>query len=113
MDAKRFAYFGVGVLALMMAVVVGFHVGSPSVSAQAPGVIAEYFMELGSKNCHYLVMENGDVWVREAINCSDDARWLQPAVFMGNFFDGGPIPTSPSTWGKVKGQYEDKAGDDR
>jgi len=112
---KRFALFSFGVLCLMLAVAVGFHIGSQTAQAQGPGLVVAYSVD-GVMSQQYVMMDNGDVYARSIIYGWDPTDTYQvplytserPVHYVGNFWNGAPVPIENSTWGGVKGLYDQK-----
>jgi hypothetical protein len=137
---KRFMYFSIAVLCLMVSALIGFHIGSESAQAQAPraaitpsspstGII------VGVDWAGYVLDQLGQVWYMHngcwerrteadppvpvseiklwsyyTVVTNDDTVWAHhggPWEQCGPW-PGGPVPTSPDTWGGVKGKYEGK-----
>jgi hypothetical protein len=96
---KRFALFSFGVLCLMLAVAVGYLLGSQTAQAQGGFEILTF-----SDNRHYVMLNNGDVYYREVYDPGTGYYSTHPAKYMGNYWSDQPVPTSPSTWGGVKSQ---------
>jgi hypothetical protein len=54
-------------------------------------------------------LQNGDIYRRTGDLANGGI--LSPdghEQYMGNFWQGGPVPISPSTWGGAKGKYDGK-----
>jgi hypothetical protein len=100
-------YFSISILCLSIAALIGFHIGSRSAVAQAPEPIAGYSMSVdGDLRIHYVMLSNGDVYGNYNHGASH-SMFPGPAQYRGNFWTGtAPVPTSPTTWGGVKGKYE-------
>jgi len=101
---KRFMYLSIGVLSLMLAVAVGYHVGSPPVQAQTANWYRMVIDPNTAHTHHYVMTAEGNVFHR--------ANYLgQPftddLVFVGNFWQEPPVATDQGTWGGVKGKYND------
>ncbi len=100
---KKFFYLSAGLMCLAITLLVGFHIGSRSVQAQAPGIVVG--VAAGNTTSMGLILENGDVWVNQAPGAP--ARFMNPAVPLGNFWTGAaPVPVSEQTWGSVKDAYK-------
>jgi hypothetical protein len=54
---------------------------------------------------HNVMLSNGDVYARTGNCASFDSS---PAVYVGNFFDNQPTPTSPTTWSAIKSRFGDQ-----
>ncbi len=104
--AKRFALPLFGVLCLMLSALIGFHLGAKDVDAQVSDIQAGYrIVNYGNDVLHFVMTSPGDVYVRR----SSSGGWAETEPFyLGNYFGSGPVPTSPNTWGGVKGKYEGK-----
>lgn len=102
---KRFALFSFSILCLMLAVAVGFHLGSHSAMAQAPEAITGYrTVVVGSTNIlHFVMLSNGDVYVHQS---NYDGPWINTLQPVGNFWSDAPVSTSPESWGAIKDQYK-------
>ncbi len=97
---KRFMMFSVSVLCLAVAVLIGFHVGSQRVEAQAPADISGYRVVSDTQyNWHCVMLPNGDVYQRQY---SKGVHYWSEANYLGNYWDG-TVSTGQSTWGDVKG----------
>lgn len=85
---KRFMFLSIGVLCLAIAVLIGFYVGSQQAKAQAPRAeIVGYAID--SSNRHYVLLANGDVFIRPAaISSMTHFEPLSPATLMGNYWSG-------------------------
>lgn len=105
---KRFVFLSIGVLCLMLSALIGFHIGSESAQAQAqpPQAIAGLAQWLGYMD--FVMLDNGDLYWNN--RGAQHVPYSAPATYLGNFWTGemGPVPTSPNTWGGVKGKYEGK-----
>ena len=100
---KRFMFASIGLLCLMLAVAVGYHVGSRVAHAQPMDVM--YLMSAPWDNRPpYLltVFPNGDIYRRGVWS---PWQMQDPPEFIGNYWWSGPVATGQSTWGNVKGQY--------
>lgn len=78
--ARRFMLVSIGILCLMLAALIGFHIGNGSVRAQAPegGPIVGFVWE-GA--VHHVILANGDMY-------SNSANLRGPAEFIGNIWTG-------------------------
>jgi len=96
--------FSIGVLCLAVAALIGFHVGSQTVQAQASDFQTGFHIaQNGAAGLYaYYATNTGDVYVREIP--SSGGPWSGGApVYVGNFFSGQPVSASPSTLGGVCG----------
>ena len=106
---KRFALFSFGVLCLMLAVAVGFHVGSQTAQAQPMETL--YFVRPhGGTNgsAHVIaITPGGDIYSR-AFDPSHQWQSTDPPNFNGNYWWGTAVPVRGSTWGGIKSQLDGK-----
>lgn len=105
---KRFMYLSIGVLCLMLAATVGYHLGSQTAQAQAPETITGYRVVNGpSLTDHFVMLSNGDVY-RQSHGSVYGTTFNTIPTKVGNFWtgQGGAVPTEQKTWGAVKGQYD-------
>ncbi len=103
---KRFMYLSVAMLCLALTLLIGFHIGTRSVQAQAPEPITGYVVSQPSTQVsHYVMLSNGDVY-RQIHDQSVGAVFGTPTPrFLGNFW-GGTVPVSERTWGSTKDAYK-------
>lgn len=100
---KRFALFSFGMLCLMLAIAVGYHLGSQTAQAQG-GEIGFYRVGVTENWVHHFVMlPGGDVYRRKH-DAGQTNFTGAPLEYMGNYWDGPPVPVESSTWGGIKGQ---------
>ena len=131
--AKRFFFVSAGVLCLMLAAAVGFHMGSTS--ARASYVLTTTGIR-AINGASYLLDENNQVWEFPG----PDGTWTRAATYdppvpienikfwnggelitWGNVawregggwhncgpWPGGTVPTNQSTWGATKEQFKPK-----
>lgn len=60
---KRFMYFSVSVLCMAIAAIIGFHIGSSTISAQTASDIQYHTVECGSGKCLvHAITPSGDVY---------------------------------------------------
>lgn len=102
---KRFMFFSIGVLCLMLSALIGFHIGGRQARAQGPGVVL-----VGSGGDHpiWVMTETGDVYTSSP-NLGGVGDWFfeRPADFVGNFWTGdGAVATQESTIGEIKSKYD-------
>lgn len=101
---KKLMYLSISMLCLAITMLIGFHIGSQSVKAQAPEAISGYrIYQDGGHVRHFVLLSNGDIYRRQHPQGSES---LAPLVYLGNFWEGGPVPTSPQSLGGVKEQYK-------
>ena len=107
---KRFFLFSVSVLCLALAALIGFHVGSSTVEAQAPGFMEGFTAISGEE--FFVILENGDLWRNNARNQGADFPTFDRLPFLvGNFWTGPPVSTESTTFGGIKNQYRQKEDD--
>ncbi len=105
---KKAMYLSITMLCLALTLLIGFHLGSHSVQAQAPEPITGYRVLSPSQSTlvdHFLMLSNGDV-SRQSHDKTFGAIFNEPPTYVGNFWSGVPVPVSESTWGKIKGQFK-------
>lgn len=108
--ARRFMFVSIGVFFLALSALIGFHIGSRTAVAQVNPLLS---FTAADDNTHYVIDAIGDVWVQEpaeipGASCAGNS-WLaycEPARYIGNFFTGPPLATSPETWGGIKNKYD-------
>lgn len=111
---KGFALFSFSILCLVLAVTVGGHLGSQDARAQAPGLVIGFTANAsGIGGDHYVMLDNGDVYYRRvkygadgALHYDDNAELECHLNYVGNFWSGGPVSTSPESWGAIKDRYK-------
>jgi hypothetical protein len=80
-------------------VLIGFHIGSQRVEAQAPEDIGGYRVVGDTQYIWHIVMlPNGDVFQKQYSRGTH--QWYE-SQYLGNFWDG-VVTTDQSTWGGVK-----------
>ncbi len=104
---KRFALFSFGCLCLMLAVAVGYHLGSQAAQAQAPEPIGGVMGSYQTPQMRYAIMlSNGDVYENNWHGAF--GYFVGPPTYRGNFWYDQPVPSESSTWGGIKSQLETK-----
>jgi hypothetical protein len=106
---KKLMYLSISILCLSISALIGFHVGSQSVQAQAPELITGYgvIRHVGDNLVdHFVMLSNGDVWKQDSVD-DDFGTPTRSPVYMGNFW-GGTVPTGATSWGQIKGEYKGK-----
>jgi len=99
MAARRFFYISAALLCLSLA----FHFGYTTARAQAPlgnpivGIAVEGSLMIG-------FTANGDTYSR-VINSITPGGYGAPAILIGNFWSGGPVPAIREALGQVKARY--------
>ena len=95
---KRFMYLSIGVLCLMLAVVAGYHLGSQTAQAQAANDVTG--SHWNGEHTWTVMLANGDLYKnsRHPFLCIFE----EPATYLGNFWNGAPVPTSSESWGSIK-----------
>lgn len=94
--AKRFAFVSFGILCLMLAALVGFHIGSRSAQAQSPERTIVGVTHAGDISRIFVVTSNGDLYAGRDRLETPLNRW-------GNVWTGqDPVPTESSTGGNIK-----------
>ena len=84
----------------ILTLAVAYHLGANSAISQGFGTavgICSY--ESGSSKNVYVVTDCGDCYRKWSIS-SDLESW----EYWGNIY-GGPSPTQPTTWGKIKAEF--------
>jgi hypothetical protein len=129
---KRFMYLSISVLCLSVSALIGSHIGTRSAQAQAPGPIysdtgivthfAEWMLDqygqtwfIGSSwertapDVPSWLFNQIKSWHLTVIITQDNSAWKWNGTEWVNLgpWPGGPVPTSPNTWGDVKGKYDD------
>ena len=85
---KRVLMFSVSVLCLAVSLLIGFHVGSQQVEAQAPAGVQYFYQQYGNSDHYLAILPNGDVYHQ-----SEASDQLQPnPTYFGNFW-GDMDPT--------------------
>ena len=131
---KRFMFASIGLLCLMLAVAVGYHLGSQSARAEASPIPGIAFVDGsavldvngetwdsigGSPYCWFSVpelaplpipMEDIANWSVRAIVTVQGDMWIFGSQGWENCgpWPGGPVETKRDSWGAIKGQYEKK-----
>jgi hypothetical protein len=95
--ARAFLVVCLGILALAVA----FHLGAQSAQGQGTGTIVGV-TAIGANGIPFAITSNGDCYV--AWNFSYPS-FPYTFVYAGNVFGGGPVQTTPSTLGQIKGKY--------
>jgi hypothetical protein len=93
--ARVFFYVSLGILALAVA----FHFGAQSAQGQVPGnpVVAACGASNGGGFLEVVaITANGDAYKSSDLGNSWQRR--------GNCFAGAPVPTVPTTWGRIKAE---------
>ena len=104
---KRFMYFSVSVLCLAFAALIGFYIGSHQVEAQVQDPISGYcVLSDGTYIYHFTMLSNGDTYIRHStIYWNNPIEFLHPEPkYYGNFWEGA-VSTDKSSWGDIKGQF--------
>ena len=104
---ERVLYIIIGVL--IGVVVMQWQQGPQPAQAQAPDAVAGYrAVGNGGLIYHEVMLSNGDIYQQSH---SGDSAQLgfrgDGLIYVGNFWDGGPTPTNPQSWGGIKGKYGD------
>jgi len=94
--AKRFFYVSLGILALAGA----FHLGARSAQGQSGSTIVG-ITTINSGSWPVAIAANGDCYIPQNFTWSS-LPWQ--FVYAGNVFSSGPIPTIPTTWGRIKAE---------
>ena len=103
---KRFMFLSITVMCMAVTLLIGMHIGSKNVEAQASTVTG--FSVSGEYV--WVMLSNGEVYSRP-VEYYGDENWewksslLPQPDLTGSFFNG-PVPVSEQTWGGIKGQYE-------
>jgi len=91
---KRFMYLSIGLMCMAITLLIGFHLGSHSVQAQAPEAINGYRVyQAGTLINHFIMLSNGDVYRQTHEQGATTPFSGAPAFFVGNFW-GGTVPVS-------------------
>ena len=100
---KRFLMFSVSVLCLAIAALIGFHIGSHQVEAQAPPEVQYFVTPTGEHLTVNItaILPNGDVYSRQIYH----GNWYDVIQSPGNFWEGA-VSTDKSSWGDIKGQFK-------
>ena len=102
--AKRFFFVSAGVLCLMLAAAIGFHMGSATAKAQnSPTMsptIAGFAID-GTKGNFFVIGPDGTVY-------QNSASLSEPAWVKGHYWNGSTVPTNESTWGATKQEFKPK-----
>ena len=86
--ARRFAFVSFGLLCLMLAALIGFHIGSHSARAVVPEASGWRVTQFDEDKVYYHVLvSNGDVFVR-GLSLPNGRLDDPPAKYAGNFWDG-------------------------
>ena len=102
---KRFLMFSIGCLCLAVSALIGFHIGSSRVEAQAPTGTLGFTATINDMLNVCILLDNGDVyWRTIGINHDNGHRYFEGGApsLIGNFWDG-PVSTDQSTLGAIKG----------
>jgi hypothetical protein len=92
--AKRFFYVSAAMLCLMLS----YHFGARSATAQAPSnAVVAVFPGPCPESERVVVTANGDLW--GTTYCA--GSWTR----IGNVFSGGPTPAQQESFGRVKARY--------
>ena len=108
---KRFMFLSVGLLCLVLALVIGFEIGSQRAEAQSsPTVVGFCVWSYGSGEWCLTMLSDGSVYARMITGSSvspGNPLWVTPypAYYVGNFWEGG-VSTERSTWSGVKEQFK-------
>ena len=103
---KRFMYFSIGVLALALAALAGFHAGNRPAQAQVGRQVAGMSMDAQGATM-FVVEADGDVWARrvEYLDVVDgygiyvpSLSASPPARYLGNFFERRSPGHSPAIY---------------
>ena len=122
---KRFMFLSIGVLCLMLAVAVGYHLGSMTAQANEAALYGIAYFEDGM-----ILDVNGKVWTHDwlrhpsydlptSVSTGEIAMWSHASfvtyggdvwkrdspnvwVNMGKWPDGQPVPASNESWGSIK-----------
>lgn len=106
---KKLMYLSIAILCLSISALIGFHIGSQAVQAQAPEPISGYRVVLDSGNGdrYFVMLSNGDVYYRHG-PYSDHSWDADPPEYFGNFWQGRGVPTNQTNWDQIKGEYKAK-----
>lgn len=64
-----------------------------------------HIIRVGAVVTHNYVTPSGDLYRQDPTD-----PWIFPPYYSGNFFGQEPVPTSPTTFGKIKALYQPKSG---
>ena len=93
--AKAFFYVCAGVCLLAFA----YHLGATSAIAQQGGSFSGFTDD--SYGGYSVITSSGDVFTRGWNGVSFDTG----VRYVGNFWSGGPVPTTQPSWGQLKARY--------
>jgi hypothetical protein len=106
--ARQFFHASAGVLMLMVAVLIGFHLGQSK--AEAQGVGESTGVSGDSNGIYTAITSSGDVYCRRAsVYCTASGLAFQNTHssylgwrFVGYVLGGGPVPAEKGTFGAIK-----------
>jgi len=93
--ARAFAFVALGILALVGA----FALGAGSAQGQTGSIAGVSF----SDPWGMVVLGNGDVYMAQLVGGGSPPT-MTPWALVGNVFSGGPVPATPTTWGRIKAE---------
>lgn len=113
---KRVMYVSIAMLCISISALIGFHMGAGDAEAQGGTVVGFASDASDGLATHYVILSNGDVYRQRAFNqgalgsSACDQAYSYPQYcgapdYIGNFWGGQPVPTSPSTMGGVKSKF--------
>lgn len=102
--ARAFFYVAAGIFLLT----VSYHLGARTAGAQLNSQVPGAFAGTGSLgiagNTLIVMTPNGDVYSRDMWS-PYTGNQNGELYFWGNFWQGGPVPVTPETWGGLKARY--------